>query len=364
MSLTYPTDPSLPANPTPLFSDTAAARGDHLRANNAEIWGNFASLQSSKIEVISSSLADAIALFDGATGKIIKDSGVKIALDFSNKLDTYIATVKATSDYIDSMFPVGFMIDDTGITPPTGGFWMSGNGDSLIRASYPTLWSRYNAVIGTCTISQAAPAIIYIVGHGLQSGDCVAIVSTGTPPAPITVETKYYVTRVDADNLKFSTTYANYLAGVFVNTTNAGSGVHTLRYNPWGIADATHFNLPDTRGLVTVGSGTPSASIMDWAGVNYMERLAQYKQDQAQGWQLGAVADSAGSRNYYGITDTRDEAAAAASVSNYTRAQLATTAQGSSQKIYGVSDGVNDAPRYGKITSIARVGANKLVRVL
>jgi hypothetical protein len=41
MSLPYPTDPSLPSNPAPLFSDSTAARGDHLRANNAEIWANF-----------------------------------------------------------------------------------------------------------------------------------------------------------------------------------------------------------------------------------------------------------------------------------------------------------------------------------
>jgi len=98
MSLPYPTDPSLPANPTPLFSDTAAARGDHLRANNAEIWSNFSSLESSKIEVLTSSVDSDIALFDGITGKILKDSGVKISTDgtFSSIVDTLIPSVKAT----------------------------------------------------------------------------------------------------------------------------------------------------------------------------------------------------------------------------------------------------------------------------
>ena len=41
MSLPNPTDPSLPTNSSPLFSDITAARGDHLRGNNSQIWGNF-----------------------------------------------------------------------------------------------------------------------------------------------------------------------------------------------------------------------------------------------------------------------------------------------------------------------------------
>jgi hypothetical protein len=39
MSLPQP-DPSLPGGAAPLFSDTDAARGDHMRANNQAIWEN------------------------------------------------------------------------------------------------------------------------------------------------------------------------------------------------------------------------------------------------------------------------------------------------------------------------------------
>jgi hypothetical protein len=49
MNLPYPTDPSLPANPAPVFSDTTAARGDHLRANNAEIWANLLALANAQL---------------------------------------------------------------------------------------------------------------------------------------------------------------------------------------------------------------------------------------------------------------------------------------------------------------------------
>ena len=201
MSLTYPIDPSLPSNPSPLFSDTSAARGDHLRGNNAEIWGNFDSLQSSKIEVISASVADAIALFDGATGKILKDSGVKIALNFSSKVDTLLPTVKSVSDYIDSLFPQGIILPYAGINIPTT-FWLPCVGTSLIRANYPGCWGNLSAITGTCTISQAAPGIVTRAGHNLSSGACIAFTSTGSLPTPLGVETNYYITVINSSTFK------------------------------------------------------------------------------------------------------------------------------------------------------------------
>ena len=44
MLLPFPTDPSLPSNPAPIFGDISAVRGDHMRANNSEIWANFAAV--------------------------------------------------------------------------------------------------------------------------------------------------------------------------------------------------------------------------------------------------------------------------------------------------------------------------------
>jgi len=44
MLLPFPTDPSLPSNVAPLFGDISAVRGDHMRANNHEIWANFAAM--------------------------------------------------------------------------------------------------------------------------------------------------------------------------------------------------------------------------------------------------------------------------------------------------------------------------------
>lgn len=45
MSLPY-SDPSLPANPAPIFQDNSFVRGDHARANNQAIWGNLDYLEA------------------------------------------------------------------------------------------------------------------------------------------------------------------------------------------------------------------------------------------------------------------------------------------------------------------------------
>lgn len=55
-----------------------------------------------------SSVSDDIALFDGVTGKLLKDSGIKIETTLSSASDINVPTSKAVSDFILSyVFPVG-----------------------------------------------------------------------------------------------------------------------------------------------------------------------------------------------------------------------------------------------------------------
>ena len=81
MALPYPTDPSLPANPAPLFSDSTAARGDHLRANNAEIWANFT-------EIVGTMLGNASLSIDG-TFSALSD----LLFPSEKAVDTYLRSV-------------------------------------------------------------------------------------------------------------------------------------------------------------------------------------------------------------------------------------------------------------------------------
>jgi hypothetical protein len=136
--------------------------------------------------------------------------------------------------------------------------WSSGNWGGLGYDARATLnvWSQYNfgenLVLGpklghlyywnattaptvlfptTVTISNAIPAVVTLTSNTttpLPSGTVIMFETTGALPLPLVPFTVYYVTYVTDTTYKLSTTYANYVAGTFINTTSAGSGDHIL----------------------------------------------------------------------------------------------------------------------------------------
>ena len=144
--------------------------------------------------------------------------------------------------------------------------WSSSNWGGIGYASTATLaiWSQWNfgenlvfgpklgklyywnattavalATPTTVTISNATPAVMTLTANTttpLISGTAIMFQTTVALPTPLVPYTVYYVTYVTATTYKLSTTYANYLAGTFINTGSAGSGTHSL--SPRGIAVA------------------------------------------------------------------------------------------------------------------------------
>lgn len=107
------------------------------------------------------------------------------------------------------------------------------------------------ATSATVTISNASPGVITWTGHGLDAGTPVVFTTTGALPTGLTAGTTYYVkTVLDADTFTVSATSG----GTVIDTSSAGSGVHT----------ATTAPVPSTRyfiGLVTAateGFGGPN----------------------------------------------------------------------------------------------------------
>ena len=93
-----------------------------------------------------------------------------------------------------------------------------------------------NAVLGTCTITIASPAVVTKVAHGLTENDEIQFSTTGALPTGIIPATKYYVigTGLTADTFQFSETFG----GAAVNTSGSQSGVHTLtRVTPRAVSD-------------------------------------------------------------------------------------------------------------------------------
>lgn len=79
----------------------------------------------------------------------------------------------------------------------------------------------------TVTVTIATPAVVSWPNHGLDDGATMRFSTTGALPTGLAVATDYFVTRVDANSFKLSTSLANLLAGTFIATSGAQGGVHT-----------------------------------------------------------------------------------------------------------------------------------------
>lgn len=174
--------------------------------------------------------------------------------------------------------PTGTLFIWSGIAAPTG--YLFCDGSFLSRTTYAKLFNILCTSKGTFTVTIASPAVITLVGHGLNTGDCISLSTTGALPTNLVADTNYYVIRIDADTIRLATTYALAIATVPtpINTTGTQSGVHSLLYNPWGISGASNFLLPDSLGAFPRGVGTSTKFT-----ANKTIGLGHYGDDTVQG---------------------------------------------------------------------------------
>lgn len=83
------------------------------------------------------------------------------------------------------------------------------------------------------TISNAEPAVVSWVGHGLTAGAPVYFSTTGALPTGLTAGTVYYVVSPTADSFSVAAT----VGGAAIETTGAGTGTHTAYAQPAGETD-------------------------------------------------------------------------------------------------------------------------------
>jgi len=79
------------------------------------------------------------------------------------------------------------------------------------------------------TITNASPAVITWTDHGLTSDDVVRFTTTGALPSGLVVGTSYYVIPVTTDTFRVCLASSG-KNGAAINTTTAGSGVHTANW--------------------------------------------------------------------------------------------------------------------------------------
>jgi hypothetical protein len=100
-------------------------------------------------------------------------------------------------------------------------------------------WDADCASESVVTISQATPGVVTWNAHGLAAGTPIIFSTTGTLPTGLLPGVTYYVVETIATNT-FSV--AATPGGAAINTTGAGSGVHTARALVPGETDL-HFAL-------------------------------------------------------------------------------------------------------------------------
>lgn len=88
---------------------------------------------------------------------------------------------------------------------------------------------------GTVTISIGDPATVTLNAHGLSDGNRIKLSTTGSLPTGLSVDTSYYVIKIDDNTFNLATTFNNAMTGVKIATSGTQSGVHSLDYYEAGI---------------------------------------------------------------------------------------------------------------------------------
>jgi hypothetical protein len=80
------------------------------------------------------------------------------------------------------------------------------------------------------TISIATPAVVTWNNHGLIGGQRIRFTTTGALPTGLAINTTYWVTVVDANTFRLSSSFANLQTGTFIVTSGSQSGDHTATH--------------------------------------------------------------------------------------------------------------------------------------
>lgn len=137
--------------------------------------------------------------------------------------------------------------------------WLLCNGAVVSRATYASLFAAIVPLIGTATVTIAAPGVFTLNSHGLALGDPVYLTTTGALPTGLAANTIYYAVPTGANTFNLATTLANALTSTVITTTGTQSGIHSVYHCPYGIGDgSTTFQLPDLRSRTPVGAGQTS----------------------------------------------------------------------------------------------------------
>jgi len=268
---------------------------------------------------------------------------------------TIKSNLKTYFDTLYSSIPAGTVIESANLSAPTG--WLSCNGAAVSRSTYSTLYAAITASLGTVTITSANPGVVSLSAHGLSTGSCVELTTTGTLPTNLAVNTNYYVIYVGADSFRLATSAANAIAGTAIDTSGGSpSGTHTLRHCPYGISTATNFLLPNRAAVVGVGAGSQTINTRAKTAV-----LGLVEEDQMQ--QItGSLSDPNLSILWSPYTQTAAGALSLGGTARPSANTATTTNQPSVLGFDSASSTAQGGARTGATTRENRIGMNYYIK--
>ena len=256
---------------------------------------------------------------------------------------TIKSNLKTYFDTLYSSIPAGTVIESANLTAPTG--WLSCNGAAVSRSTYSTLYGAITASLGTVIITSVNPGVVTLPAHGLSTGSCVELTTTGTLPTNLSANTNYYVIYVGADTFRLATSVANAIAGTAIDTSGGSpSGTHTLRHCPFGISGATNFLLPNRAAVVGVGAGSQTINTRAKTAV-----LGLVEEDQMQG-------------HYHTKSYTRSGYHSGAEYLDFAYGYPTGDVGMTLGNATPTNDGTNGDPRTGTTTRENRIGMNYYIK--
>jgi len=269
---------------------------------------------------------------------------------------TIKSNLKTYFDTLYSRIPAGTVIESANLTAPTG--WLSCNGAAVSRSTYSTLYAAITASLGTVTITSDNPGVVTLSAHGLSTGSCIELTTTGTLPTNLSANTNYYVIYVGADSFRLATSAENAIAGTAIDTSGGSpSGTHTLRHCPYGISTATNFLLPNRLAVVGVGAGSQTINTRAKTAV-----LGLVEEDQGQIIQgyIEAASNNSSELGLFGSTSPTVSGAFSLSGTTQTTNQIAGTTAAAGQR--GINFDSSGSARTGTTTHDNRIGMNYYIK--
>ena len=155
------------------------------------------------------------------------------------------STITASSFIGQGVVPTGCINYFMGRIAPSG--YLTCDGLPFSRSTYANLFNVLTPYSSSITLTLSNPCVITWTAHPLAVNDIIVFQTTGTLPSSITAFTKYYVTLVVSVNtFRISATEG----GTAISTNGQSqSGSHTCFNAPFGLPNATNFNVPNLKGL-------------------------------------------------------------------------------------------------------------------